>query len=761
MDEYSHLRTLLLDAEQQRLARLEHRLDDVTQRSQEVAAILPAAFSATPDSPALVTALQTPVTQCVKQFVQQDPHSLVKAIWPVMAPELRKQIAEAFKSIREFLQAQQTQLDSLEKRLDKLEQAKIAAIFQQLQQLEQTLLRFQEVETYLQDTEKRTREIAQMLPKAIRQAAEQLPPTSSNDIMAETELTESLRTPVELCIKQSISENTRTFADTLFPVMGPAIRKSINESLKSLIHSINASLEQSLSLRGIGWRIEALRTGRPFGEIVLQQTLAYRVEQAFLIHRETGLLMQHLYQEEIEIGDSEAVSAMLTAIQDFIRDSFSTNKTEELDSVEIGEYTVWLERGPHAVLACVIRGVAPYDFRHLMRSLLELMHAKYARLLEQFSGDTVPLEPCRPLLQRTLQSKRKMEEEAKKGLFSIKFGLIVVLPLLALLAWSYVKFETHQRLNTYLDAINRTPGLVLISQDYESGQLNIRGLRDPLAADPQQLAQQFAVADSEIASTWTFYHDLSPTFVEQRLRRWLQAPATVQWQLVGDILHLSGHAPAHWIARASNASGIVAGVNQVKMDNFLDTDQFLLKHAHEILQPPDSVRLSVADSVLKISGFADKTTRELLQQRLETLTGFSGFDLNDLVNDPREVFAQLVQRVENTPIYFSEDASFFPEQETILQNLLKDIQQLLAISQDLSVLTRVQITGHTDGLGSKAKNQRLGQQRAETVQNWLIAQGISTDHLVIVPLATVRFDEKQPNLKDRKVTLRVETLKRN
>lgn len=767
MDEYTHLRTLLLEDEQQRLARLEYRLDDATQRSQEMAAVLPTAVAAVPDQPALAAALQTPVTQCVHHFIKKDPHSLVKAIWPAMAPELRKQIAEAFKSIREFLQTQQTHLDVLEKRLGDLEQAKITAILQQLQQLEQAMMRFQVVESYLQDTDKRVQEIAQMLPEAIRQAAEQLPPPEqlqadgTTVIRTETELTESLRIPVELCIRQSISENTHTFADTLFPVMGPAIRKSINESLKSLIHSINTSLEQSFSLRGIGWRLEALRTGRPFGEIVLQRTLAYRVEQTFLIHRETGLLIQHLYQEEIEIGDSEAVSAMLTAIQDFIRDSFSTSKTEELDSVEIGEYTVWLERGPHAVLACVIRGVASYDFRYLMRSLLELMHAKYGRLLELFNGDTAPLEPCRPLLQRTLQSKLKPGEETSKRLFSAKFIITVATLLLAFTSWSYVKFTTHQRLSDYLETLNRTPGLVVVEHDFQGQQLVIRGLRDPLAADPQQLAHQAAVADTEIVSTWTLYHDLTPAFVEQRLRHWLQAPPTVRWQLNGAVLNLSGHAPAAWIERASHAQGIVAGVNQVKMDNLVDTDQFLLKQAREILQPPASVRLTVTAGVLKISGFADKATRELLQQRTDMLQGFAGVDLKELINDPREVFAQLVQHIEGTPIYFSEDASFSPEQEVVLENLIKDILQLFAISTDLSITTRLQITGYTDGLGSQTRNQRLSQQRAETVYNWLLTQGIVAANLMIVPPAAVRFDEKQPILKDRKVVLRVEKPKKN
>ena len=44
-------------------------------------------------------------------------------------------------------------------------------------------------------------------------------------------------------------------------------------------------------MQGLKWRVESIRTGRPFAEIVLMHSLLYRVEQVFLIHRETGLVL--------------------------------------------------------------------------------------------------------------------------------------------------------------------------------------------------------------------------------------------------------------------------------------------------------------------------------------------------------------------------------------------------------------------------------------------------------------------------------------
>ena len=107
-------------------------------------------------------------------------------------------------------------------------------------------------------------------------------------------LTRALESPVSACIEDSVQRNPGFFADILFPVMGPAIRRSISQALKGLVQQINQTLEHSLTLKGLKWRMEAARTGVPFAEVVLRHTLRYRVEEAFLIQGGSGLLIQHL-----------------------------------------------------------------------------------------------------------------------------------------------------------------------------------------------------------------------------------------------------------------------------------------------------------------------------------------------------------------------------------------------------------------------------------------------------------------------------------
>ncbi|HIE02108.1 MAG TPA: hypothetical protein EYP59_17795 [Thiotrichaceae bacterium] len=162
----------------------------------------------------------------------------------------------------------------------------------------------------------------------------------------------------------------------------------------------------------------------------------------FLIHHDSGLLILHASLEEVDAGDSDAVSAMFTAIQDFSRDSFSASKEEELDSVEVGKYTVWIERGPYAILACVIRGEAAILFRKIMQTLLEKRHARYGSLLGQFAGDSLSLQSGQHLLEELLYSETKTE--AKSHLFPQLLVLCSMI-LIAVSVWGYHFFQ-HQQL---------------------------------------------------------------------------------------------------------------------------------------------------------------------------------------------------------------------------------------------------------------------------------------------------------------------------
>ena len=180
------------------------------------------------------------------------------------------------------------------------ERAALAQLRQILVGPEQTQLN--QLQHRLDDDELAAQHVSRVLPEAIVLREQ------------DVELTKALAPMIEESLKVSVRKNPQNLVDAIFPVMGPAIRKSIAENLRALLQSFNRTLEHSLSMRSLKWRLEALRTGKPLAEIILLHTLLYRVEQVFLIHASNGLLLQHVAAKSVEAQDGDMISAMMTAI---------------------------------------------------------------------------------------------------------------------------------------------------------------------------------------------------------------------------------------------------------------------------------------------------------------------------------------------------------------------------------------------------------------------------------------------------------------
>ena len=258
-----------------------------------------------------------------------------------------------------------------------------------------------ELQARFRDPAVLTRDVSRVLPDAVALRA------------GDSQLSRALGPLVEHSITSSVRKDPQPLADALFPVIGPAIRKAISHALAAMMESFNRSIEQRLSWRAMQWRWIAWKTGRPFAEVVLLHTLHYRVEQVFLIHAETGLVLQHVAREHATGQDADQISAMLTAIQDFVRDSFAVGAGETLEAMRVGDLTVFVERGPHAIVAGVVRGTALPRIREMFEEAVEAIHRQFGIELRSFSGDAAPFERASPILDACLVAEVRQSEAAR------------------------------------------------------------------------------------------------------------------------------------------------------------------------------------------------------------------------------------------------------------------------------------------------------------------------------------------------------------
>ena len=319
-----------------------------------------------------------------------------------------------------------------------------------------------------------------------------------------------------------VQRNPRMLAEVLSPLFGKAIRKAITAELDSMLESLSQTLEQGFSARSFKWRWEAIRTRRPYAEIVMLRSLLYRVEQVFLIHRKTGLLLQHVVAPSTEAKDPEMVSGMLTAIQDFVRDSVSGAEGENLETVRMGDIAMVLAYGPDAILAGFARGVIPRTLSRVFQETLDDIEQQNAEALRSFSGETSPFDTCRPQLKACLLGQGKPEATKKGGSFTAKalfFG-VPSLVLLALIGWGtywFLGVLAERKWSDFEQRLSQEPGIVLTTTENRGGVHQISGLRDPLAADPSDLLRHSGLDPSKAALHFVDYYSLEPRFASQRL----------------------------------------------------------------------------------------------------------------------------------------------------------------------------------------------------------------------------------------------------
>ncbi len=400
-------------------------------------------------------------------------------------------------------------------------------------------------------------DVGRVLPDAIRLRAQQ-----------DSRLLSSMIPITQEALSLSIKQSPQLISDSIAPILGPAIRKAITRAMRGMVQSLNQTLEYSMSWKGLQWRWEAFRTGKSFAEVLLLHTLRFRVEQVFLIHKKTGILLNHVVADGISGQGEEVISGMLTAIQDFVRDSFGQKQEDGLESLRIGDLTVWIDQGSGAILAGVIRGDPPMELRDVFQEALETIHAQFSELLQSFHGDTTVFQEARLPLEDCLQAQFEKKSKGISWVVWVLLGALIV----GIGLWAYQAYSEQQRWRQLLERVEQEPGLVITGVQEEGVPAIVNGLRDPLAINPEQILSDLDYSSQQVVFRLKPFMDLTPEFVRARAMIQLRPPSTVVLGGEGRTLTLSGEASHAWIEQTRLLGPIIPGVSHIEMKQLVDTD---------------------------------------------------------------------------------------------------------------------------------------------------------------------------------------------
>lgn len=319
---------------------------------------------------------------------------------------------------------------------------------------------------------------------------------------------------IEDALLISVEQNPSMMAGILFPIVGEAVRKAVAHAVQQMMDSTNELLANSFSAERIRWRIEGWRTGKSFAEVALAHSLSYRVEHIYVIHRTTGLLLGQVTNQANLLQDSDMVVGMLTAIQDFVRDSFTANKQADLDVIQVGEFKIWLQHGPIALLAAVISGQPKASLREVLVREVERIHRNFQVGMARFETTGQAIPGLEESLGECLVEE--MQEQPKKKPSYLKFKIAGVVLLLLVCAGAFFYVRRALYWSDYIDRLRHQPGIVVIEDTRDWMTLSVRGLRDPLAMDPSSILGRYDLSPEDVTQHWEPYYSLDPRFANVR-----------------------------------------------------------------------------------------------------------------------------------------------------------------------------------------------------------------------------------------------------
>ena len=507
-------------------------------------------------------------------------------------------------------------------------------------------------------------------PEVFSEEISELLPNSIKIMLKNGKISYKDLTPViEKTLKDSIRKNPESLANILFPIMLPAVRKAVSEDIRNMINSLNTTLEHGFSPKRIGWRFKALFSGMSYAEIVLSNAYVFRVKQVFLIHKQTGLLLQSVVSNDESVTkDADMISSMLTAIKDFVQDSFDVDQNNELDTIKVGKFNIWIEQGPDAIVAAIVDGDAFTGLRNELKDTIEKIHLKYSYYLEKFDGETSMFENTKPFLEKCLLSESKKKKDRKPV-----FLIAILLILLGLLGyWIYNFTDNFIRINRLEKSLKTIPGIIITEKSKENGKVVFYGLKDPLATKEYNLLPKFDLDTSKIKFCLKPYISLEKDLILKRCYNILKPPKTITFFLNDENeLIAKGSSNKIWLNNAFNL-----WVNIPGLRGFDTTNYTLIDVNHTELQK----------SFLSIEEY------------------FFIFKYNKV---------ELSQ-----------------EQKIRFKSLIEEVNTVLSFNFKQDSIPVIEVIGHTSYEGNKDANKIVAFERAQQFINLMIEAGIPMEVLV-------------------------------
>ncbi|MEG4815740.1 OmpA family protein [Microcoleus sp. K5-D4] len=284
--------------------------------------------------------------------------------------------------------------------------------------------------------------IAELLPDALAQQIVNSPAEIAKAIAPEIGLAikeqirldqesiaQALAPEMGKAITAQIKLERDSMVDALYPVIGSTIARYMAEAIKT----INEKVSKAISVEGFKRKIRSKVQGVSEAELILQESVPFTVQAAFLIQKASGLIISEVQNSESYQLESEMVAGMLTAIRSFVNECIvQPGESSELNQIEYGASKILLEVAGYCYIAVVIKGEPPNLFIQKIRQTVSNLILNYGQVIHEFNGDpgTIPdsLHPCIKTLFDPLQTEKSTKPPIALAAISLAALSLILVP---------------------------------------------------------------------------------------------------------------------------------------------------------------------------------------------------------------------------------------------------------------------------------------------------------------------------------------------
>ncbi len=129
------------------------------------------------------------------------------------------------------------------------------------------------------------------------------------------------------------------------------------------------------------------------------------IDDVFLLYRKDGVLIKHETRRLRPDIDTDILSGMLTAVQQFVKDSFRGEEGEELNEMTVGQMHILIGRGKWLIVAATLTGGDIESMTAQIQKCVEDMETHNWDRLEEWDGDMDIAKALGPYLKKLIRGE--------------------------------------------------------------------------------------------------------------------------------------------------------------------------------------------------------------------------------------------------------------------------------------------------------------------------------------------------------------------